>query len=530
MNGKMKEILLTLLTLLVLVLVAANSTVFYTRLDLTENKAFSISDVSKNLFREIPDQVHITYYISERLAGLSPIPGQIEDLLYEYAAHGRGRIRVSVVAPEKEKDFKPEEAGVVPQEITVLEKNEQSVAIVYSGIVLAYMDNREVLPVVANPVNLEYDLTRRIKKLVNDERPSAGFLLGDRTMSLSRDMSAIGSRLAASYSVREISPGEEIPEDISLLFVFGGKDLSEADLYAVDQYIMAGGKAFIAMDRVDIDLMRNLEASPYDEELPIFSLLAAYGVSVEKNLVLDANARRIPVQRDTGFMRVQAYEIYNHWVSVQGQGLSRVHPVTAGLSVFDLYWPSSLAPREIEGVQAENLLSSGPDSWLISGERYPTNPYEAGSFRAIASDKAGRYPLGIALSGTFPSYFAGKKAPPEKSGDSGFTRLRKDLSEETRLIVLGDADASRDILLNAAGSEYNLAFFENAADWLSGEDSLMTIRARSMRDTRLARIEDKDVRDGFILFSEIVNLVLVPVFVAGAGILRSMRRRTRHDL
>ncbi|MDR3200841.1 MAG: GldG family protein, partial [Spirochaetales bacterium] len=415
-----------------------------------------------------------------------------------------------------------EELGIVPQQVQVVEQNEQSVATVYTGIVLSYLDSREVLPVVFNPSNLEYDLTRRIQKLVSGKKPSAGFLFGKEGVSLSSDMNTLASRLSESYTVREVQRGEEIPSDVSVLFIFGGKDLDESALYAIDQYIMRGGKALIAADYVDVDITRNLASSPYGS-LPLFDMLKTYGAEVGQDMVLDASAKRLPVQRSTGVMTIQSYEIYNHWVAAGGQGFSRAHPVTAGLSGFTLFWPSSLTPRPVGGVTSETLVSSGRESWILK-DKFPTNPYEAASFRVLAANSDGRYPLALALSGTFPSYFASTPAPP------GFVEAKRDISSETRLIVLGDADAGRDVLMNAGESDYNTAFFENAADWLSGEDSLMSIRARTMRDMTLSRIEDKTSRDAVILFSQIVNLAGIPLFIAGAGILRYLRRRERYEV
>ncbi|MCL1817321.1 MAG: GldG family protein [Spirochaetaceae bacterium] len=525
-SRRLRETLLAALTLLVFVLVAANSLVFYTRIDLTESKAFSISEVSRNLFRGISEQVIISYYISPRLASLISVPAQIEDLLYEYAAYGRGRIRVSVVDPEKAaaEGLRIEQLGIVPQQIQVVEHNEQSLATVYTGIVLSYLDRREVLPVAWNPENLEYELTRRIQRLVSGAKPSAGFLFGNEGLSLSADMNYIASRLFESYTVRELRRGEEIPSDISALFVFGGRDLDEAALYPVDQYIMRGGKALIAAQAVDVDITRNLAAMPCGD-LPLFELLKTYGVDLGQDMVLDANAKRIPVQRDTGFMTVQSYEVYNHWVAAAGQGIFRGHPVTTGLSGFTFFWPSSLRPRTVPGVSWETLIASGRDSWLLK-ERFPTSPYEAQSFRAQAANRDGRYPLALALRGTFPSYFAGKAVP--SGADAG--GAKRDSSVETRLIVMGDADAGRDLLLRASDSQYNADFFENAADWLSGEDSLMSIRGRAARDMSLSRIEDKLSRDAVILFSQVINLAGIPLVIAGAGIFRYLRRRERHDV
>jgi ABC-type uncharacterized transport system involved in gliding motility auxiliary subunit len=291
---------------------------------------------------------------------------------------------------------------------------------------------------------------------------------------------------------------------------------------------MRGGKALIAADAVDIDIARNLAAVPYGD-LPLFALLRTYGVELGQDMVLDANAKRIPVQRNTGFMTVQSYEVYNHWVAAAGQGVSRGHPVTAGLPGFTFFWPSSLTPRTIPGVSCETLIASGRDSWILK-DRFPTSPYEAPSFRALAANSDGRYPLALALSGTFPSYFAGKPVP-SRGADAGVAdTAKKDSSAETRLIVVGDADACRDLLMRSSESEYNMVFFENAADWLSGEDSLMSIRGRAGRDMSLSRIEDKPSRDAVILFSQVINLAGIPLLIAGAGIFRYLRRREPHEV
>ena len=527
MTSRKREILTTLLTLSLFLLIAANGAVYYGRLDMTENKAYTISAVSKNLFREIPERVQLTYYVSERLGRVSPLPGQIEDLLYEYAAHGRGKIRVAVVHPEKEgRGFRPESVGLVPQQIQVVERNEQTVATVYTGIVVSYLDARETLPVVFDTTNLEYELTRRIKKIVTGSNASVGFLLGRPGASLSSELSLLAGRLASSFTVREIAKGEEIPDDLSVLFVVGGKELDDYDLYPVDQYVMRGGKVLFAVDGVEVDLVRNLQAAAFGEQ-PLLRLLSAYGVDVGRELVLDSLCRRIPVQRNTGAVVVQSLEKYNHWVAAQGAGLSRTNPVTARLSGFDLYWPSPLVLRELPGLTAETLAASSADSWLMRG-RFSTNPYDAPIFKSMAAESRGGYVLAAALRGTFPSGFTGVPVPV-RSGRRAPGGPPAAASKETRIIVVGDSDGATD-LMRYSESMYNTAFFENAAEWLAGDESLLEIRSRSARDLRLNRIEDPRTRSAVVLFSRVVNLFLVPLTVVGFGLFRALRRRESHDL
>jgi ABC-type uncharacterized transport system involved in gliding motility auxiliary subunit len=118
---KRAEIVVFLLGLAIILLAALNSSRFFARLDLTESKAFSISRVSKKLFQEIPEQVYITYYVSERLRKLYAFPQAIEDLLQEYAAYSRGKIRVESLDPLAVGEVtRAGQYGVPPQQIEVV--------------------------------------------------------------------------------------------------------------------------------------------------------------------------------------------------------------------------------------------------------------------------------------------------------------------------------------------------------------------------------------------------------------------------
>ena len=524
MMKKNQEKILLGLVLAAAVLLAANSLLFFGRLDLTENKAFTISEVSKNLFKDLPDRLTITYYVSGKLAKLSPIPGQIEDLLREYAAHGRGKIRVMVTDPAAGNQAQQiEKLGIVPQQIQVLEKNEQTVAVVYSGIVLSYLDSRETLPVVFDFASLEYDLTLRIKKLVKGESRTLGIVLGKKESSLQGDFQLLANSLSRYYTVKEVKRGEPVPADLTALFVLGGKDLEDYDLFPLDQYVMKGGKVLFAAEGVDVSLQANLKAEPLRDQ-PLLKLLAAYGVTVEPSLVLDSACRRIPVRKNSGPMIIQSMERYPHWVSIQGSGLSRKNPITARLSALDLLWPSPLKIQERPGLSAEVIASSSADSWL-QRDRLMTNPYEAPAFKAFAADSAGKYPLAATLKGGFQSYFKGRPAPV-RAGEKSPWAETVPASPETRLLVVGDSDFASD-LMRYSESTYNLAFFENALDWLSSDDSMASIRTRTARDLRLSKIEDPKRKAGAILFAEVVNIGLVPLAVLAFGLLRSLRRREK---
>ncbi|MFP4563816.1 MAG: Gldg family protein, partial [Spirochaetia bacterium] len=135
-----KQIITSFLVLAIIVFAGLNSVRFFKRIDLTENRVYTISRVSRELFKEIPEIVHITYYRSDKLDDLSPIPRLVEDLLQEYTAHSRGRISMEVVDPAATgQEQSVEMMGLIPQQVEVVERNERSVARIYSGIVVRYL-------------------------------------------------------------------------------------------------------------------------------------------------------------------------------------------------------------------------------------------------------------------------------------------------------------------------------------------------------------------------------------------------------
>ena len=125
----------------------------------------------------------------------------------------------------------------------------------------------------------------------------------------------------------------------------------------------------------------------------------------------------------------------------------------------------------------------------------------------------------------FHSYFAGKSIPA-REGESRDWKEIKDKSAETRIIVIGDSDFVSN-LLQYTDAKYNLDFAENSAEWLSHGEDLLSIKTRIIRDTRLNKIQDLNKRLTVMLFSQIVNIIFIPLLVIAYGILRFLVRRKK---
>src|SRR6056297_270848 len=523
-----KEISLLLLTLVVAVFLLLNSQRYFARIDLTEDKLYSISEVSKRMMNELPGQVSITYYVSEKLGSVSQTPQLIEDVLDVYATYGGGNIKIAVVDPDKAGlSEEVQELGIQPRQIQVVEENEQTYAKVFSGILLRYLDRQEVLPLVFSTETLEYQLTSRIKKMLRQDARRIGILVGDSSMNLQNDYSGLYETLSGSFEVEKLSRGEMIPERIDILFLLGGEDLRRYDLLHIDQFLMNGGNAFFGIGGVEIDLEDNLKASLY-EELPVFELLESYGVRVEKQLVLDSYSKnfRIPRQTFDG-ITWEVLDTYPHWISIRPGNVNKEHPITARFQGLDLLWASPLTILESSSGRLQSLVESSTEAWIMK-DMFITDPYRAGRLSRKSAEAAGQYTLAVAMEKELHSFYASQAIKPPPGEILPYDEIKPKGESSSRVVLFGDAHYASN-LIQYSDSMYNLSFLLNSADWLAKKDDLIKIRNRSVGDTRLNRLNPERAQFQYAL-SQIVNLVLIPLLVIGFGLFRYAARRRQPSM
>ncbi len=503
MNNKTKEIILLVMVTAVFILIGLNSTRYFVRADLTENKSFTISKITKEIVRNIPGNVQITYYISDRIRSITPVPTEIEDLLHEYSANSRGHVNVTVLDPLKTNTSKKAETlGVQPQQIEVYEKNEQSFAMVYSGITIQYLDKVETIPFIINLETLEYEITYKIRKLVEDLNTKIGIIIGDNRKTLENSFSFMNDKLSKAFELDVIQRGTEIGNDYSAVVLLGNRDITESDLLHIDEYIMAGGKVLLCIDGVDVDMSRNLETQTM-ENSPVFKMIEKYGIKVNNDIVVDKYARRIP-------LRGSFPMLYPQWISVAAENVSRENPITSRFAGLDLLWASSVEPSDSgSSVGIEKLLSSSDQAFSLT-ENITANPYEVNALSSDDSRERGMVDLGYVLTGKFRSYFTEKESP------------------ETRMIIIGDSDFASDVI-RYSDSPYNIVFLENAVEWLAIDDSLLTIKTRDERDMRLSKVQIPEQRVKAILFIYFINIVFIPLAVVVFGIVRFLKRKRKES-
>ncbi|MCL2410476.1 MAG: GldG family protein [Treponema sp.] len=520
---KKQATIITLLSVLAFILALVVTGRYWLRFDLTRTRAFSISQVSRNLHRDIQDPVNITYYLSPRLRTLSPEPGMIEDMLREYAAHSRGRIRLAVRDPLRVMDT-VESFGLQPRQVPIVEQDQTSLITVFSGIVIEYLDRVEVLPWVFSTDTLEYDLTSRIRSMITDTERWVGIIIGDSVRQWGDDFGHLARTLFdAGYRVRLISPGDEIPDDLPGLLVLGGVDeLDDWALYRIDRYIQLGGRVLFAARGVDVDtIFGSLEVNHFENPI-LLDMLASYGVIVRPELALDRNALTLQFQQQlpNGWMTVRRVQ-YPLWIAVHENSGNPEHPVTAGFHGLDLYWTSPLSLNTPYGVEATVMFTSSPNAWSMVNA-FHTNPEHVHMMEFEANLTWGQQILGASLRGTMPSFFRGAPTPQRE----GFDEELPDMplyASPARIIVIGGADFATN-MIEATQARQNLDFLLRAVDWLVTDDDIVNIRNRQPHIGRFDRITDEQQRTAAMRFTQILNVIIVPLLVILAGFVRAFRR------
>jgi len=351
--------------------------------------------------------------------------------------------------------------------------------------------------------------------------------MGDSFRDWRQDFGYLAQWLdGAGIKVRLIRAGDEIPDTLPALFVFGGaEEIDEWGLYRIDRYIRLGGKVLFAVDGIFVDTLNGTLEGRDLYDLGLLDMIASYGVTVRKELALDRSALQIQYQTRARTGAVQ-YRImrYPLWISVLPDNGNRSHPVSASFQGLDLYWASPLELHPPAGVEAAELFTSTPEGWSMFGE-FHTNPDISYLFETNMLDTRGEKILGAALSGVFPSFFAGSEKPRREGSDEELPDMPVN-ALPSRIIVIGDADFATN-MIGSSDASHNMDFMLRVADWLSSDDDIIGIRSRESQAGRLDRIQNDAVKIAAMKAAQFVNVVLVPFLVVAAGILLSIRRRTR---
>ncbi|MFZ1864685.1 MAG: Gldg family protein [Polyangiales bacterium] len=454
------------------------------RIDLTQNRLFSLAEGSQRLAASLDDRLEITAYFTENLPPpFNATERQVRDLLSEYAAESNGKIVVRFVNPDDEASQQAARAdGIQPVAHQKIEEDQVAVVEGYRGLVLRYLDEKKTIPVIQDTTGLEYTITTAIKELVGERKP-IGLVSGHGSPTLEQGLSSLQSVLKL-YDVREVDVSQEIDPGLAALLIVGPTEaFSDEELRRIDQYVMRGGSLGVFGGALAIDLGGEMGPSARPVTSRLDGLLGPWGVHLTSKIVADAQCSRAPMRGPLG---LQVLVPYPPIPVLQLDAEQLNHPVMFRLASPMLPFVAPLELTEApEGVSRTVLARSSEDSWAMSGPTISLAPRNPNEWR-MSSD-AGPFDLMVAIEGKLPSAYAA----PINEDAADAIQVPPAAEREVRVLVVGTSTFLEDsfmpprppqgeVQMNAA-----LALALNAIDWLAADSDLIAIRAKTIEEPAL---------------------------------------------
>lgn len=484
------------------------------RLDLTAERLYTLSRGTRLTLANIDEPITLRLYYSARLGEAIPAYGvyaqRVRELIDQYVAAAGGKLRLEAYQPLPFSDAEDRAVAFGLQGVPLNSQGEQ----VYFGLAgTNSTDDQQTVAFFAPERErfLEYDLTRLVHNLAYPKRIVVGLI-----STLPLDGDPMGSRMAALQGrpsrpmailqqLRQLFEVENLPattdairSNIDVLMLAHPQDLSDKTLFAIDQFVLRGGKAIVFVDPYSEVAARGAQpgsapggATSSDLE----RLFKAWGIKLLPDAVAaDRRAARrvmVPARIGSGGEAMD----YIAWLNLRGDELNRSDPITANLRQMTLASSGIIEALPGAATNFEPLITTSPSSMKLSADKVAGLPDVAGLLTRFKSDDARRV-LAARLTGpietAFPDGPPQDGAPPGKPNAPAAPaadHLRKSTTPAT-LVVVADTDLlddrfwarseeffGRQVVVPVAN---NADFVANAIEVLAGGEDLVGLRSRGV--------------------------------------------------
>ncbi len=505
---------------LVVILIAANFLLgsFNARVDLTQGSVYTLSQGTKSILGKLEAPVKIRLYFSQSSStvpvGLKTFAKRVEDLLREFERAGGGKVVIEKLNPEPDSEAEDSAAldGIEGQLTNTQEK-------FYLGLAVSFLDQKAALPVLAPDREqlLEYDITRAITRVASTAKPVIGIMsalpvlgrpLNPMLKQQPTEPWVLATELQNIFTVKKVElNAEKIPDDIKVLLVIHPRDVSETTEYALDQFILRGGKMIAFLDSYAYfdqqpDMQNPLGGNTAGQST-FYRLLKHWGLGMEMGKVVG----------DLTYASGAGPRILPTLLSLSADALNKDDVVMSQLGTMLVPFASAFTGKPAEGLTQTVLAQSSPNAMLVdliiatlSGEPSTRGFQPAGS----------PYPLAIRLTGKFKTAFPEGKpkpyAPPAKARQEADAKADepkgepqlKESAQENSVVLVSDVD----LLTDGAAVEVqevfgqrlivprngNLNFAQSLVEQVSGDFDLTKLRSRAAFTRPLTVIQQMEAR------------------------------------
>jgi ABC-type uncharacterized transport system involved in gliding motility auxiliary subunit len=487
------------------------------RIDLTDNHLYTLANGSKHILQNIKEPINLYFFYSDRATRDWPdvrnYAVRVRELLQELEARSKGKLRLSVIDPDpySEDEDRATEFG--------LQGIPGSDGKLYFGLAgTNSIDGQANIPFFDSKRAqfLEYDVVKLIHDLDTPKKPVVGLLAGlpidagyNPATQQMRDPWTVMSQLEQLFNVRSLKPDlKAVDADVEVLMVVHPKALSPTALYALDQFVLRGGKALVF-----VDPQSEQDPAGQDPNMPFGNitaqksstlepLLSAWGVEFKTNEIVGDLGTGLSVSTGPNSAPIRHIAI----LGLPAASLNREDVVTSQLEMINVYTAGHFSKHQDAKIELEPLIQSSNQAGILQVERVrlATDP---ATLRDGFKPTGERYIIAARLSGTLHSAFPNgapadasaqtQGAPPVPTAASAHLTVSK---QPANIILVADTDLLGDMMWvrnrDFFGQKFATAFasngdfVSNALDNLTGSPDLISIRGRASYQRPFTKVDD----------------------------------------
>ena len=488
------------------------------RLDVTEGGAFSLSDQVRPVFEGIEEPIVVRVYYTESLGAASPRHAayyqRVRDLLGQFGSIAGARLKIEYYSPEPFSDVEDRAVGFGLQAVPLGQGGEVG----YFGLAATNStDDQQIIPFfnIEREQFLEYDLTKLIYALAKPVQPKIGLI---SSLPLEGGMSGgqfgMGGQPTPPWvimdQIKELFDVEnldaqmtEVPKEIGILMLAQPEGLSETAQYAIDQFVLGGGKVLAFVDP-NAESANQMAPGAGGSLEGIKKLMSAWGVTLAEGKIVGDIDSATRVNTESGGRPIISE--YVAWLGLGKESLDASDAITGDLNLLNLATAGALDKVEGASTTVTPLIQTGLRSMRIDTDKVMGLPDVVALFRDFQpADK--REILAARISGKAKTAFpdgsptTGEPAatpegvtPPEKPAHLS------EAKDSIQVVIVADADMlserfwaqtsnflGRQVLVPTAD---NPAFLLNAIGNLTGSPALAGLRGRGAQRRTFELIED----------------------------------------
>lgn len=526
-----------------LILIAVNviAGAFKERVDLTKEKAFTLSAGTRAILAKLDTPVKVRFYCTQgetspETVFLRNYAKHVEDLLSEYKQVAKGKLTIEKYDPQPDSDAE-DSARLDGVEGQMLRNGEKF----YLGLAVSLLDEKQSLPFL-DPNRerlLEYDLSRAITRVITPDRPVVGVMsplpvFGMPSNPMMMRMGQQGQQpwviineLKNDFTVKRVAMDvEKIDDDVKVLMVIHPREITDKAQFAIDQFVMRGGKLIAFLDplpMVDSREQNEMLGSIPNSGSSLDKLLKAWGLSFDTaKVVADMNFKMQLGGRNGQPQDAPAV------LGVNSEGINNDDIVTSQIDSLWLPYAGAFTGTPAEGLKETVLLKSTKASQLVDG--FMANLSGENVMKDFKPSGT-QYALAVRLTGKFKTAFpngapedkkegdkkdADNKAADKKTEEKKPSDSLKETKQDNTVVLVGDADMLYDRVAlqpiqTLFGTAYapangNLSFAQNAVEQLTGDNNLIAVRSRATVARPFTRVKAMEAAANEKFQSEIKSL------------------------